>query len=658
MVYAETLAQPSSISSLLELARTGDFRAIGHLLNRYLRPQGISARVAANRKGCLQVLVEFHQEPAAERIIQFICHLLWEVNAPTVEGVKIAGRFRGQPNILWKQSVRLLTPTQRTQQSFYHRFLDKLQFKTLRTLMMVGSSVMTFVLGCWVSYAAISVPSAQIPVQAEPEAIISTPPPKRSNQIQAALESVPVIQHTAVQKPQDPTVTLMFGGDVTLSNSFEETVGKDYPWAFQKLQEYRDADLAMVNLENPLTRSTLRRPNKQFNFKAAPEAVQVLKEGGIDIVNLANNHAMDYEEPGLVETLKTLEKAGIHAVGAGREITEARRPEIIEVKGQRIAYFGYYDADFHAAEAGIAGTNPRHNNRIAEDIKAVRDQVDWVIVNFHWGVELAEYPGDWQIELARFTVDQGADLVVGHHPHVLQGAEVYRGRPIIYSLGNFIFGGNRRSNYDTAVLKVALRADHQMKVEFLPIEVRQYQAAVAQGKQGDEILQRIEKLSRIFDQPMQSPVVLNSPQIPAKSVTGESPTLEAQPSQDQQSTAPFQVRSPLSGSQILLTDPATSQVPPPNQSGQTQPQQPQSEAEVLKPYIQEPFIVDPFVPLPHPQQQSKLTPQGYNNDNSPISFTLSLPRFGSRPQRQSLTKERLNLDSKGFKPLNRVELPF
>jgi hypothetical protein len=139
----------------------------------------------------------------------------------------------------------------------------------------------------------------------------------------------------------------------------------------------------------------------------------------------------------------------------------------------------------------------------------LRGQVDWIVVNYHWGEELAKYPGDWQIDLARFTVDQGADLVVGHHPHVLQGAEVYKGRPIVYSLGNFIFGGNSISDYDTAALKVSLK-DEQMRVEFLPVQVRSYQAKVVNGQSGQQILGQITSVSDIFQQPMTSSMTLNT----------------------------------------------------------------------------------------------------------------------------------------------------
>ncbi|MGC9526588.1 MAG: CapA family protein [Limnospira sp.] len=601
MVYAQNLSRPT----VFDLARGGDFRAIGYLIDSYLAPEGIRARVIPDRKGCLQVLVEFQQEPIAERLVKHICHLLWKLNSPRVEGVKIAGRFVGQPQILWNQSVRIVTPATRTRRRTRSLlFPDRIDFKTLRTLLMVGSAIGSFIIGCWVSYYEVIGSQALTPSPAQRrqagEAVLTAPsPPKRSDTVRAALETVPVVRHTALLNPDDPTVTLMFGGDVTLANSFKDKVGDDYAWAFAELDEYREADVAMVNLENPLTRSTLIRPNKQFNFKADPEAVQVLTEGGIDLVNLANNHTMDYEEPGLVETLETLQEAGIHAIGAGRDIVEARRPEILEVKGQRIAYFGYYDADFHAATEDAPGTNPRHDERVAADIRAVRDQVDWVVVNYHWGVELAEYPGDWQIDLARYTIDQGADVVVGHHPHVLQGAEIYKGRPIVYSLGNFIFGGNSRSDYDTAILRVSLKQNRTMKVEFLPVEVRDYQAKVVRGNKGEEILRNVERLSRIFDKPMDAAVVLK-----ARSAGGTAEPVLPHLSDSQ---------PPSAGSPVVNPSPS-------------------AESDNLEPFIKTPFIKDPFISTPQPESSS--SSQSYNGSNSAISFDVALPSGQQTGKRQ------------------------
>ncbi len=508
----ESILQPS----VVDLARSGNFRAIAYWMNTFLLPQGMRASVEDVRAGCLQILVEFRQIPERDRLVQFICHQIWRLNSEAIDGVRIVARLAGQSDILWKQSVRIVTPANRRRQEYgpypararAERSTEGISFKALRALLMVGTAVTSFVVGCWFSYQTI-LTSRIAPNPLPTAAVTAIQTPARPKQVQAALEMVPVRYHDRVVNPNDPVVTLMFGGDVTLSDAFADVVGSDYKWAFAEMDEYRQADVAMVNLENPLTRADTLREGKQFNFKADPESVQVLTEGGIDIVNLANNHAMDYEAPGLKETTATLEKAGIRYVGAGQDIKEARRPEIIEVKGQRIAYLGYYNPEFHAAAPGVAGTNPLIEAQIAEDIKAIRDQVDWIVVNYHWGEELAEYPADWQRDLARFTIDQGADVVVGHHPHVLQGAEIYKGRPIAYSLGNFIFGGNYRSDYDTAVLKVSLKGK-KMKVEFLPVEVRKYQPKVISGDRASEILNYIQEISHIFDRPMRSPTVLTA----------------------------------------------------------------------------------------------------------------------------------------------------
>ncbi|MBD2484112.1 CapA family protein [Planktothrix sp. FACHB-1365] len=670
MVYAEYLGQPS----IFELARSGDLRAISYLINTYLRPEGISARVAPpDRKGCLPVLVEFQQEPMADSIVKFICHLLWKLNAPNLEGVKIAARYQGDGEILWKQSVRLVTPANRVHREQTRWLnLDGIKFKTLRLMFLVGSAVSSFILGCWVSYYEVTAERLPMNNPAQENVVMVAPPSKRSDSVQAALELVPVVQHQQVQNPQDPTVTLVFGGDVTLSDHFETIIGTNYSLPFAQLPEYRDADLAMVNLENPLTRSTLRRPNKQFNFKADPEAVKVLTEGGIDIVNLANNHTMDYEESGLVETLETLDRAGIHAVGAGRDLKEARRPTIIEVKGQRIAYLGYYDADFHAAGEGVAGTNPRYDERVAADIKAIRDQVDWVVVNYHWGVELNDYPGDWQIDLARFTIDQGADVVIGHHPHVLQGAEIYKGRPIVYSLGNFIFGGNSRTDYETAVLKVALNDHRKMKVEFLPVEVTQYQAKVISGEKGGDIIKRVERLSQIFDQPMQSVVVLDAPprdlklvdapltptQEPALPLVTESPAPDSSPltavptpkSVQNQDSQPSVIQAPLSDESVSVSEEKSPL--PPKLEVKTESQ------DDLKPYIEEPFIKDPFISLPSFPQAPAPSSQSNKSPNSPISFQITIPHRNSEPTLLESTQSSVAVLPKGKESHAEIKLPL
>lgn len=537
MVYLNDVYQPS----VFALAKQGNWRAITYWLNSYLVPQGVYAHVSPPRSGCLQVNIEFPRLPAwqesigalAERLAKFICHCFWKLNLKTVEGIRIVACFSGESRVVWQRTIRLGTRPNRVRAQQPDRVRDRLKhlayrkarLKLVRTFLFSGTTASAFVVGCWLGY--VDSPPEQTTAAASPVS-----PTTRPSHVQGALELLPVIQHTAVANPGDPTVTLVFGGDVTLSDAFADLVGQNYDWAFAELEEYRQADVAMINLEGTLTRATDPLP-KQFNFRADPESIAILKHGGVDIVSLGNNHAMDYKEPGLMETMNILDQAGIHHVGAGRDITEARRPDILEVKGQRIAYLGYYDSDLHSAGEGVAGTNPSGNERIAEDIRAIRNQVDWIVVNYHWGEELAERPTHWQTDLARFTIDQGADLVVGHHPHVLQGMEVYKGRPIAYSLGNFIFGGNSRSDYDTAVLRVSLR-NRQMKVELLPVEVRQYQPKVVTGDRGLEILRQVEARSEMFDQPMGSTMILNTREsiIPTPAETPTAPTGEGVPPAD------------------------------------------------------------------------------------------------------------------------------
>lgn len=561
MVYVD-----SPESSWVNLARAGNFRAIAQWLNEALAPYGIWASVGAVRPGCLYVMLELPPVierdellgPGRDLLVRFVCHRLWKLNSAIIEGVRVAAGFSDDPEILWQQSVRIASPARRNRQTQSRSLRvkvrrtsrNRIRLKTLRSFLLCGSAVAAFVFGCTLGYG--KAPSTDVnasartsnqtvtPVSATPQA-----QKPRTHEVQAVAEVVPVVKPADIANPTDPTVNLMFAGDVTLADSFADTVGKDYKWAFAELQAYREADIAMVNLENPLTTAETPLPDKQFNFKADPESVAVLKDGGIDLVNLANNHTLDFQAQGLIDTLETLNQAGIQHVGAGRNRTEARRPTIMEVKGQRIAYLGYYGADFGAATDSAAGTNYAEESQISADIKALRPQVDWIVVNYHWGEELAEYPAEWQRDLGRFTIDQGADLVVGHHPHVLQGAEIYKGRAIAYSLGNFIFGGNSRSDYDTAVLKVALK-EQQMKVEFLPVQVEKYQPRIATGDRGNAILAHLTSLSSNFQQPLTSPIVLDTQsQVPVTTATsqpsapGQAPNHSATPTHALPSTNPF-----------------------------------------------------------------------------------------------------------------------
>lgn len=242
---------------------------------------------------------------------------------------------------------------------------------------------------------------------------------------------------------QAETVRLLFVGDVMLDDGPGRVVaaGGDPLAPFAPL--LADADYRIANLECPLATTGKAIPTKIYTFRADPRAVRVLK-GRFDAVSVANNHSGDYGRAAFLETLSVLDGAGIRHFGGGRNLVEAHAPLWIEKKGLRIAVLGYDEFLPRAFEAGAdyPGIAWSEDSHVISDIRAARAAgADIVIPFMHWGWEYEPGPNARQRQLAQAMIDAGADAVVGGHPHVTQGAEVYRGKPIIYSLGNFVFDG-------------------------------------------------------------------------------------------------------------------------------------------------------------------------------------------------------------------------
>ncbi len=300
-------------------------------------------------------------------------------------------------------------------------------------------------------------------------------------------------------------VQLLFTGDVQLAHHFERYVKDRFEYPFAQIPWFKKADLAIINLEAPFTRSD-SAVEKPFVFKAPPKYVKILKMAGVDLVNLANNHIYDYGKAGLLETLQTLEQAGLKYVGAGRNLTEARKPAIFEVKGLKLAFLGYYGLraheESHPATNNDPGTALRNLKYIRQDIQQLKGKVDFITVIFHWGLEKQHIPQKDQIWFAHRVIDYGANLIVGHHPHVLQGVEKYKQGVIVYSLGDFIFGGNRRIYKETAVLKVTIPTQNveQWSVNMIPVAVKYWQPKLLTGARQDTVLQNLKKYSEIFQQ--------------------------------------------------------------------------------------------------------------------------------------------------------------
>lgn len=287
-------------------------------------------------------------------------------------------------------------------------------------------------------------------------------------------------------------VTVLFAGDVTLGYHYEEYVDelvkKGTPkdealaWGFARVRDVTTkADLFVANLECPFTANG-EKIAKNFNFRARPELVAALAAGGVDVVSLANNHLMDYGPEGLFDTLTTLDQHRVVHFGAARNLAAARAPAIVDVKGVKVAFLGYFflgDRNIEPKEViatadtpGVAGDFSdlaALTAAVRADVRAAKKKADHVVPFFHWGREGRAEPEPYQVALAKAAIDAGASAVIGSHPHVLQPIDRYRGAPIVYSLGNFVFGGNwDPKDKRTALVELTLTKAAVTQVRVLP----------------------------------------------------------------------------------------------------------------------------------------------------------------------------------------------
>lgn len=215
-----------------------------------------------------------------------------------------------------------------------------------------------------------------------------------------------------------------FSYEGTLPAVLEEN-NNDMGYLFSNVSAiFKNDDITVANLETTFTTAN-KKADKTFRFKGSPEYAKAFVLGSIEGVNISNNHIYDYLEQGFEDTKATLTNVSVAYFGEGNSW-------IKEVKGQKIGFVGYLG--FYYDESLLY--------QIASDIKKLKEQGCTVVASFHWGVEGSYYPDDEQVLLAHHAIDSGADFVLGHHPHVIQGIENYNGRFIVYSMGNFCFGGN------------------------------------------------------------------------------------------------------------------------------------------------------------------------------------------------------------------------
>jgi len=284
----------------------------------------------------------------------------------------------------------------------------------------------------------------------------------------------------------DAPVHLLAVGDILLGDASQEFLDRHgYAAPFARVRRYlAGADLLVGNLEGPITEYPYPiTREKAYIYRSRPAAARALRRAGFDLLCLANNHTLDYRLPGLLDTLSHLERAGLGHFGAGRDREQAVAGAIVERGGMRIGFLGFMEPfpsyanrfRWFADETGggVARMDPQ---TMRAAFAAMRPNVDLLVASFHWGQNYAPVTPT-QRAYGRLAVEYGADLVVGHHPHVAQGVEVYRGVPILYSVGNFTFGTPGRFRSAPALMRYSWLADvtlaggRVVTVDLLPLEV-------------------------------------------------------------------------------------------------------------------------------------------------------------------------------------------
>lgn len=302
---------------------------------------------------------------------------------------------------------------------------------------------------------------------------------------------------------QETTITISAAGDCTLGTDEGFNYSRSFKGKYDAVQDpsyflqnvqpvFAQDDLTIVNMEGTLTEETTREP-KQFAFKGDAEYAKILTSGAVEAANLANNHSFDYGEKSHEDTIAALDAEEIQSFGY-------ERTALMDIKGVKVGLAGVYELAEHI----------ECKQDMLDNIASLKEQgAQIIIVSFHWGQEKENVPNDVQVELAHTAIDNGADLVLGHHPHVLQGIEEYKGKDIVYSLGNFCFGGNSApSDMDTMIFQQTFtvkdgKLQEDNVTNILPCKIssayqegyNNYQPVLAEGEQKEKIFQRLSEYS-------------------------------------------------------------------------------------------------------------------------------------------------------------------
>ncbi len=303
--------------------------------------------------------------------------------------------------------------------------------------------------------------------------------------------------------------TIRFGGDTMMTSFFADYINKygvDYMWE-DVSPLLKDADYSLVNLETSVSdRGSDTKPSG-YGFRSKPNTLQGIVNAGINLVSLANNHVLDYGMDAFLDTMSHLKDYGIEYVGAGKNIEEAIAINYQKINELTISFMGatsilgYPHWEATENRAGVMALKKEHYEKIKAQIKIAKENSDYVILVLHWGNEYHNTPNNDQISLAHQFIDSGVDIIIGHHPHVLQGIEYYNNGVVFYSTGNFNFLINDENCSQTALFEIQLDNKKILKSKIYPIKISYCKANLLnkENKTYKTIINNMNERSSIFN---------------------------------------------------------------------------------------------------------------------------------------------------------------
>ena len=323
--------------------------------------------------------------------------------------------------------------------------------------------------------------------------------------------------------PDETTVTLSAAGDIRLDGPIAAIARRGGPGAPSRaIKGELAADIVFANLETPVTTRGDKTP-KTWNFRARPADLKIPRAAGVRVLNIANNHVWDYGERGFLDTLNALKRGHWTFVGGGMNRREAEAVRVFKVRGLAVGIVGLTSTHPEAAWAGPRKPGVAYSDfdRIPGIVRRAKKKCDVLIVSFHGGTELAEYPNDIQKAVAHAALRSGADLFLGHHPHVLQPIEIYQGKPIVYSLGNFLFVSPSTATRSEAIVRVELGRGGVKRLTFVPLDGnwgRPKPASAAVAAQARAALDRLGAFEQrpdllVFQSPESTPTASPGPPV-------------------------------------------------------------------------------------------------------------------------------------------------